>query len=278
MPYRYAKACAMTTGLVGGSSPRTLHRSRPSISKRDGRPPLSAVPLERPPVIYAPHYGSARGPSGAGYSAGDGHRLGCAHVRPLQRAAARLGLGRPCTAPGHRARRDFARRGLRNRARHRGAACARAPGARAGHRRVAGSASVRCGARYVPSGLDEPVDAIISTARCTGSPTTIVSGLRLAGALRPGGVLEVQCGGEGNIARRRSTRSAARRGAGAGRLVAVDVRRAAGDGAAAARRGLHRDPVLAGGRRRPTPLRAHVAAGVRRCRDYVRLNVSAVRQ
>ena len=97
--------------------------------------------------------------------------------------------------------------------------------------------------------LDEPVDAIVSTATLHWVTDHDRLWARLARALRPGGVLEVQCGGEGNIERRpRGHRGGGpRHRAGAGRLVAVGLRGAAGDGAAPARRGLHRDPVLAGG-------------------------------
>jgi trans-aconitate 2-methyltransferase len=47
--------------------------------------------------------------------------------------------------------------------------------------------------------LDEPVDAIISTATLHWVPDHDRLWRRLAGALRPGGALEVQCGGAGNI-------------------------------------------------------------------------------
>jgi len=47
--------------------------------------------------------------------------------------------------------------------------------------------------------LQEPVDAIISTATFHWVPDHERLWVRLAGALRAGGVLEVQCGGEGNI-------------------------------------------------------------------------------
>jgi trans-aconitate 2-methyltransferase len=49
--------------------------------------------------------------------------------------------------------------------------------------------------------LDEPVDAIVSTAALHWLKNHDRLWLRLARALRPGGALEVQCGGEGNIAR-----------------------------------------------------------------------------
>jgi trans-aconitate 2-methyltransferase len=48
--------------------------------------------------------------------------------------------------------------------------------------------------------LDQPVDAILSTAALHWVTDHERLWGRLAGALRPGGVLEVQCGGEGNIA------------------------------------------------------------------------------
>jgi SAM-dependent methyltransferase len=55
--------------------------------------------------------------------------------------------------------------------------------------------------------LDEPVDAIISTATLHWVTDHDRLWRRLARALRPGGVRETQCGGQGNIARvRRSSR------------------------------------------------------------------------
>jgi trans-aconitate 2-methyltransferase len=47
--------------------------------------------------------------------------------------------------------------------------------------------------------LDEPVDAIVSTATLHWVTDHDRLWARLARALRPGGRLEVQCGGEGNI-------------------------------------------------------------------------------
>jgi len=47
--------------------------------------------------------------------------------------------------------------------------------------------------------LDGPVDAILSTATLHWVTDHDRLWAQLAGALRPGGVLEVQCGGEGNI-------------------------------------------------------------------------------
>jgi trans-aconitate 2-methyltransferase len=49
--------------------------------------------------------------------------------------------------------------------------------------------------------LDEPVDAIVSTATFHWVTDHDRLWARLGRALRPGGRLEVQCGGEGNIAR-----------------------------------------------------------------------------
>jgi trans-aconitate 2-methyltransferase len=48
--------------------------------------------------------------------------------------------------------------------------------------------------------LTEPVDAILSTAALHWVPNHDRLWSRLAQALKPGGLLEVQCGGEGNIA------------------------------------------------------------------------------
>src|SRR4051812_21240160 len=57
----------------------------------------------------------------------------------------------------------------------------------------------------------EPVDAIVSTATLHWVRDHDRLWPRLAGALRPGGRLEVQCGGEGNIARVREAITAAAR-------------------------------------------------------------------
>jgi trans-aconitate 2-methyltransferase len=59
--------------------------------------------------------------------------------------------------------------------------------------------------------LEEPVDAVVSTAALHWVPDHDRLWARLARALRPGGALEVQCGGHGNIARvREAIESAAR--------------------------------------------------------------------
>ena len=52
--------------------------------------------------------------------------------------------------------------------------------------------------------LDQPVDVIVSTAALHWVPDHDRLWRRLARALRPGGVLEVQCGGDGNIKRVRT--------------------------------------------------------------------------
>jgi trans-aconitate 2-methyltransferase len=59
--------------------------------------------------------------------------------------------------------------------------------------------------------LDEPVDAIISTATLHWVTDHDRLWRRLARALRPGGVLEIQCGGKGNIDRVRKVIEAAAR-------------------------------------------------------------------
>jgi trans-aconitate 2-methyltransferase len=61
--------------------------------------------------------------------------------------------------------------------------------------------------------LDEPVDAIVSTATLHWVTDHDRLWPRLAGALRPGGVLEIQCGGEGNIDRVREVIEAVARDA-----------------------------------------------------------------
>lgn len=49
--------------------------------------------------------------------------------------------------------------------------------------------------------LEEPADAIVSTATLHWVIDHDRLSARLARVLRPGGVLEIQCGGEGNIDR-----------------------------------------------------------------------------
>jgi len=66
--------------------------------------------------------------------------------------------------------------------------------------RLGGCAEVWC-QDVLDLDLDEPVDAIVSTATLHWVTDHDRLWARLARALRPGGVLEAQCGGEGNIAR-----------------------------------------------------------------------------
>jgi trans-aconitate 2-methyltransferase len=61
--------------------------------------------------------------------------------------------------------------------------------------------------------LDRAVDAIVSTATLHWVPDHDRLWARLARALRPGGVLEVQCGGQGNIDRVRDVIEAVARDA-----------------------------------------------------------------
>ncbi len=81
--------------------------------------------------------------------------------------------------------------------------------------------------------LDEPVDALVSTATLHWVSDHDRLWPRLARALRPGGVLEIQCGGAGNIdGVREVIDTVAREPPRASRLVAVDVRWASRDRAA----------------------------------------------
>lgn len=153
--------------------------------------------------------------------------------------------------------------------------------------------------------IDETVDAIISTAALHWVVNHDRLWARLARALRPGGVLEVQCGGEGNIdAVRRVIDSVAREVA--PELVGwspwvfagpqVTERRLRDAGFVAIRCWLEDRPtspqdvdafvrtsILAAhlARLPDEPrerLAAAVVAAVRLPLDYVRLNVSAVRE
>ena len=152
--------------------------------------------------------------------------------------------------------------------------------------------------------LDEPVDAVVSTATLHWVGDHERLWARLARALRPGGRLEVQCGGEGNIARVCEAIDAAARATApelegwspwtfAGPAETHARLRAAGF--AEARCWLTEkptDPDDLGAFVRASILPAHLArvpedrreafadavlAGVRAPLDYVRLNVSAVR-
>jgi trans-aconitate 2-methyltransferase len=78
------------------------------------------------------------------------------------------------------------------------------------HARLGDRAEVWCQS-VLDLDLQEPVDAIVSTATLHWVPDHDLLFSRLARALRPGGVLEIQCGGEGNIDRvREAIREAAR--------------------------------------------------------------------
>ena len=151
----------------------------------------------------------------------------------------------------------------------------------------------------------DPVDAIVSTATLHWVTDHDRLWTRLAGALRPGGVLEAQCGGEGNIARVRDVIEAVARDA-FPELVgwspwtfagpAETERRLRDAGFTSIRCWLEprpTDPDDADAFVRTSILPAHlerlpeerrerfaaaVVAGVRLPLDYVRLNVSAIRR
>ncbi len=153
--------------------------------------------------------------------------------------------------------------------------------------------------------LEEPVDAIVSTATLHWVPDHDRLWARLARALRPGGVLEVQCGGEGNIAGVRAVIEAVSRDV-APELVGWSPwvfagpqetqRRLAEAGFSATRCWLEERPTHpqdVDAFVRTSILPAHLArlpqerrerfasmvvAGVRMPLDYVRLNASAVRK
>jgi trans-aconitate 2-methyltransferase len=150
----------------------------------------------------------------------------------------------------------------------------------------------------------EPVDAVVSTAALHWVTDHDRLWARLAAVLRPGGVLEVQCGGEGNIAGVREAIEAAARET-APELVGWSPwifagppeteRRLREAGFAEARAWLTERPTYpeeVGAFVRTSILPAHLARlpeerrerfaaavgeRVRLPLDYVRLNVSAVR-
>lgn len=152
--------------------------------------------------------------------------------------------------------------------------------------------------------LDEPVDAILSTATLHWVPDHDRLWARLARALRPGGRLEVQCGGKGNIRRVRAVIDAVARDV-APELVGWSPWVFAGPGETRARlqeagfiatrcwleeRPTHPQDVAAFvptsilaahlerlPEERREQFAAAVVAGVRLPLDYVRLNASAVR-
>jgi trans-aconitate 2-methyltransferase len=152
--------------------------------------------------------------------------------------------------------------------------------------------------------LGRPVDVIVSTATLHWVPDHDRLWARLARALRPGGRLEVQCGGEGNIDRVREAIEAAARDT-APELVgwspwtfagpSETERRLRAAGFAEVRCWLQERPTFpeeVDAFVRTSILPAHLArlpeerrerfavavvAGVEPPLDYVRLNVSAVR-
>jgi len=152
--------------------------------------------------------------------------------------------------------------------------------------------------------LDEPVDAIVSTATLHWVGDHDRLWARLARALRPGGALEIQCGGEGNIDAVRAVIDTVARDS-APELVdwspwvfagPEETQRRLGEaGFVAVRCWLEERPtypqdvnafvrtsILAAHLERLSrecrePFAAAVVAGVSLPLDYVRLNVSAVR-
>jgi trans-aconitate 2-methyltransferase len=153
--------------------------------------------------------------------------------------------------------------------------------------------------------LDEAVDVVVSTAALHWVPDHDRLWARLAQALRPGGVLEVQCGGHGNIDRVRKMIDAVAR-ARAPQLVGWSPwvfaspqetdQRLQNAGFTSIRCWLEERPtypedvtafvstsILAAHlaqlpEEQREPFAAAVVAGVTLPLDYVRLNVSAVRR
>jgi trans-aconitate 2-methyltransferase len=152
--------------------------------------------------------------------------------------------------------------------------------------------------------LDEPVDAILSTATLHWVTDHERLWGRLAGALRPGGMLEIQCGGEGNIDGVREVIEAVAHESApelvgwspwvfAGPQETEERLRRAGftatrcwleerptyprDVAAFVRTSILAAHLARLPEERREPFAAAVVAGVRLPLDYVRLNVSAVR-
>jgi trans-aconitate 2-methyltransferase len=170
-------------------------------------------------------------------------------------------------------------------------------------RRLAGRARVWC-QDVLDLELDEPVDAIVSTAALHWVVDHDRLWARLAAALRPGGALEVQCGGQGNIARVRAVIEAVARET-APELAGWSPwtfagpeetgRRLRDAGFTTIRCWLHERPTCPGNvqefvrtsilpahlarlpEEQRQPFAAAVAERVRLPLDYVRLNVSAVR-
>lgn len=170
-------------------------------------------------------------------------------------------------------------------------------------RRLGGRAEVWC-QDVLDLDLEEPVDAILSTATLHWVTDHDRLWVRLAQALRPGGLLEIQCGGEGNIAKVREVIEAVAHD-GAPELVGWSPwvfagpreteRRLRAAGFTAPRCWLEERPtypqnveafvptsILAAHlarlpEKRREQFAAAVVAGVRLPLDYVRLNASAVR-
>jgi trans-aconitate 2-methyltransferase len=170
-------------------------------------------------------------------------------------------------------------------------------------RRLSGRAQVWC-QDVLDLDLEEPVDAIISTAALHWVTDHDRLWARLAQSLRPGGLLEIQCGGEGNIAGVREVIEAVAHDC-APELVGFSPwvfagpgeteRRLQAAGFTATRCWLEERPtypqdleafvptsILAAHlarlpQERREQFAAAVVAGVRVPLDYVRLNVSAVR-
>jgi trans-aconitate 2-methyltransferase len=172
------------------------------------------------------------------------------------------------------------------------------------HARLGDRAQVWC-EDVLDLDLDEPVDAIVSTATLHWVTDHDRLWGRLGGALRAGGVLEVQCGGEGNIDRVRQVIEAAAEEAAPELLTwspwtfanpQDTERRLTQAGFTAVRcwledrpthprdvDGFVRSSILPAHLARLAPERrerfaAAVVSGVRLPLDYVRLNVSAVRR
>jgi trans-aconitate 2-methyltransferase len=152
--------------------------------------------------------------------------------------------------------------------------------------------------------LDEPVDVVVSTAALPWVTDHDRLWTRLAQALRPGGALEVQCGGQGNIDRVRKVIDGVARDL-APELVGWSpwvfatpqetAQRLQEAGFTAIRCWLEERPthpenvaafvptsILAAHlarlpKERREPFAAAVVAGVSLPLDYVRLNISAVR-
>jgi trans-aconitate 2-methyltransferase len=169
--------------------------------------------------------------------------------------------------------------------------------------RLGGRAEVWC-QDVLDLDLDEPVDAIVSTATLHWVTDHDRLWEQLAGALRAGGVLEVQCGGAGNIDRVRDVIEAVAREIAPGldgfspwnfAGPQETKRRLREAGFAGIRCWLEERPtypqdvdafvrtsILAAHLarlpdERKEPFAAAVVAGVSLPLDYVRLNVSAVR-